>query len=161
MKQEIEVASEWWSASLHYWLGKHELRQFKDLMKQGLEEKFRNHWYCNEPLRGSGFRSLLVDEVQTDGLIKNALLTVIGLCASEHVIANLPRNVLMTINPGRVTVKFLTNNSVLSLYSNDPERSASSPPAEESPDCSLYSKESLRLTKEKSRVLPNSGLIHV
>jgi protein Tob/BTG len=119
MKYEIEAASEWWKKQVEYLniLQPQQLELFKQLLASELLAKVKDHWYIDNPVRGSGYRSILVDDIQTDCLLRKTLAIVAGK-RWEDVVTKLPRNLVMFVNPGRVSVRLLTSNLVHNVYSS-------------------------------------------
>lgn len=109
MKSEIQAAAHWWGRQIEGKITQQQGQNFVELLERELELRMSGHWYEEEPSRGSGYRAVLVDEVQTDEL----LLRVAKTCGiSKTTFENaLPRPVVMFIDPSRVCVKKLDSRS--------------------------------------------------
>lgn len=103
--KEIEAASIWWTSQIERHIPKSKADKFKTLLQHHLLQKISGHWYEHDPLRGSGYRSILVDELQTD----RTLLRVALECGDDvyRVVKKIlpKRPVVMWINPGYVSVR--------------------------------------------------------
>lgn len=116
MKSEIEAACEWWTQQVQNHLSKQQKENFKQSLQEELCNKVKNHWYEQEPLRGSGYRSILVDDIQTDTVLTKACISALGQVKAKNLLLVLPRNVVMFVNPGRVSLKQCQTQVVHSVY---------------------------------------------
>jgi hypothetical protein len=109
MKNEILAAATWWGKQIVDKVSDQQLTNFVDLLGRELELRIAGHWYEDEPIRGSGYRALLVDDVQTDEI----LLRVAKTCGISKTLfeETLPRPVVMFIDPQRVCVKKLESRT--------------------------------------------------
>ncbi|KAL0490984.1 BTG family protein [Acrasis kona] len=101
MRNEIRAAAAWWGKQIEKKINS----EVQYSLENELEVKLLGHWYEDEPVRGSGYRAILVDELQTDDL----LLRVARTCniPKKDFEDAMPRPVVMFIDPSRVCVKKL------------------------------------------------------
>lgn len=125
-------------------------------MKELLYERYRGHWYTDDPSRGSGYRAIISDQIQYDTILHRAFEMCEdwirdhlpsrkeheadgratpprgGGALSPMFLRFLPRNVIMFCNPMRVCVRQLGGARyyhVLNVYlkrSQSPAASGSS-----------------------------------
>ena len=94
---------------------------FAEELEQGLKRKFDGHWYPDKPFRGSGFRCLRVSGEKMDPVVA-AAVQMSGLDMSE-VVAILPADLTLWIDPGEVSYRIGERGYVKVLYSyrRDPD----------------------------------------
>ena len=98
--EEIHVAAQWWSSKLtQHDLANSEVQAFENAVRTGLQSKCNGHWYPNDPLRGSGHRSL-VNDISTDPIFLAAAAEV----RIRDIGTRLPKAV-MWVNPSCVKVQ--------------------------------------------------------
>lgn len=117
---ELTIAAAWW-ASRTGDLSPEQASLFKDNLSNKLHEKYRGHWCIENPLRGNAFRAILFDETTCDRVLSNA--------AQSSFISQFERRlpaeaVVMWVDPGSVSIKYLSSQKVKILYdSTDPSYS--------------------------------------
>lgn len=95
------------SSHLHDFVQVQQVQTFKALLEKELIERYTSHWYESDPIRGSAYRAIIADYVQTDPLLLK--------CARESGIdlsvfnALLPREVVCWVNPGIVMIRKMVN----------------------------------------------------
>mmetsp|Transcript_7786 Transcript_7786/g.15446 ORF Transcript_7786/g.15446 Transcript_7786/m.15446 type:complete len:163 (-) Transcript_7786:153-641(-) len=118
---EIAVAANWWSRNMRQQgLSQIEVAAFEHALKYGLVNRCSGHWYVNEPMRGSGHRSV-INDWSTDPVILEAAAAV----RIRDITSRLPRAV-MWLNPDSVKVKLEGRPWADSLYRNSATSSGSS-----------------------------------
>jgi len=84
-----------------------------------LANKFANHWYEENPIKGQAFRSIIVD--CENGFIDNILLHCAKLSKMHNIAKRLevafPAGFRMWIDPGEVEIEYLCNNGNDIIYS--------------------------------------------
>ncbi len=131
MKIEIQHAVDWWTSQLRSNMPKSDttdqfLEGFQQKLSEILYKKFENHWYETEPMRGSGYRSVLSDSVQKDSILLKAFKETQHLYKEDASFESLlPNDCVMFINPDRVVVKHLhqTYFSILPVYIKQQQQS--------------------------------------
>ena len=99
--EEIHIAAQWWSSKLKkpHGLADSEVQAFEHAVHTGLQSKCNGHWYPNDPLRGSGHRSL-VNDISTDPIF----LAAAAEARIRSIGTRLPKAV-MWVNPSCVKVQ--------------------------------------------------------
>lgn len=99
MKQELFVASEWWAKQLVEQVGEKASSQLKQELYNELFQRVKNHWYIEDPERGSGYRAIIVDEHQQD--------LVLVKCANRIGVGSKVKfpEAIMFLNPGEVKIR--------------------------------------------------------
>ena len=98
--EEIHIAAQWWSSKLaKHGFANSEVQAFEHAVRTGLQSKCNGHWYPNDPLRGSGHRSL-VNDISTDPIFLAAAAEV----RIRDIGTRLPKAV-MWVNPSCVKVQ--------------------------------------------------------
>ena len=111
--EEVNQAAHWWSSKMRqHDLAFSEVSAFEAAVRNGLMSKCSGHWYPNDPLRGSGHRSL-VNDISTDPVFLAAAAEV----RIRDVGGRLPRGV-MWVNPGSVKVQLEMGRYPETIYSN-------------------------------------------
>lgn len=127
--EEIAVAARYWARSMRqHDLAGCEVAAFENALKQGMLKRCTGHWYPNEPMRGSGHRSV-INDFSTDPVILEAADSV----RITDIGSRLPRAV-MWMNPGSVKIKLEGRPWAESLYSSNASSSGSSGSEEEDND---------------------------
>ena len=108
MINEIKSAATWWASHLTEFVPQHQITEFKRNLEIELKERYQGHWYESDALRGSAYRAIICDYVQTDPL----LIKVAEECGIDMVCFNvsLPREVVCWINPGVVMIRKSVTN---------------------------------------------------
>ncbi|XP_070496933.1 protein BTG2-like [Chironomus tepperi] len=91
-----------------------QLHSFRGSLITILHEKFRNHWYIENPRKGSGFRCIRVNTEISDPCIAKAAN---NCCISTRVIRDLlPQEITLWIDPTTVSYRIGENGSISVLY---------------------------------------------
>lgn len=113
MKKEIEVASWWWTTQLRLNdLSQEQVLLFQNCLTDLLLQKYQNHWYEDNPLRGHAYRSILYEGNKLDSVLLQA--------AEKAAIKNLNDRLqatpmIMWIDPGEIEVKYFITNARYAL----------------------------------------------
>jgi hypothetical protein len=98
--EEVHHAAHWWSLKMaQHDLANSEVQAFENAVRTALLSKCNGHWYPNDPLRGSGYRSL-VNDLSTDPIFLAAAAEV----RIQNIGTRLPKGV-MWVNPSSVKVQ--------------------------------------------------------
>lgn len=99
-----------------------QLHSFRGSLITILHEKFRDHWYIENPRKGSGFRCIRVNAEIADPCISKA---AVNCCIKTGVIRDLlPQEITLWIDPTTVCYRIGENGSISCLY--DANRSSPS-----------------------------------
>jgi len=110
--EEACQASQWWSSKMRqHDLAASEVQAFETAVRNALMSKCHGHWYPSDPLRGSGYRSL-VNDISTDPIFLAAAAEV----RIRDIGSRLPRAV-MWVNPLSVKVQLENGRYPETLYS--------------------------------------------
>ena len=112
MKNEVQIASQWWASQQENILGVEQTQQLQQELEKALFQKLQNHWYENEKYRGSGYRAVSCDEYRTDEVLKSCSRSL-GIDKNVKF-----KQATMFINPGEVIVK-IGNYERIELYRNE------------------------------------------
>mmetsp|Transcript_42928 Transcript_42928/g.86118 ORF Transcript_42928/g.86118 Transcript_42928/m.86118 type:complete len:163 (-) Transcript_42928:110-598(-) len=119
--EECSIAARYWARSMRQNdLAGCEVAAFENALRQGLLQRCCGHWYPNEPVRGSGHRSIINDFTTDPVLVAAAEAVRIGGIGSR-----LPRAV-MWLNPASVKVKLEGHPYADNVYSGEASSSSSS-----------------------------------
>ena len=121
MHVEVSVALNFIVSYLYNKLPRRRVDMFAEELEQGLKRKFDGHWYPDKPFRGSGFRCLRVSGEKMDPTVA-AAVQMSGLDMTE-VVAILPADLTLWIDPGEVSYRIGERGYVKVLYSyrRDPD----------------------------------------
>ncbi|XP_049847935.1 protein BTG2-like [Schistocerca gregaria] len=109
---EILAAAAWWANRIEG-LSNEQMELFRQNLASALVEKYRGHWDASEPTKGSAYRSILFDEFNCDRVLQ----AVARNTFISQFECRLPAEaVVMWVDPGAVTVKYLTSNKVKVVY---------------------------------------------
>ena len=98
--EEVHHAAHWWSLKMvQHDLANSEVQAFEHAVRSALRSKCNGHWYPNDPMRGSGYRSL-VNDLSTDPIFLAAAAEV----RIQNIGNRLPKGV-MWVNPCSVKVQ--------------------------------------------------------
>jgi len=106
MQKECEVAAWWWTSQLNSNIAppltKEQLMSFQKSLTEILEDKYLNHWYLDEPERGSAFRSIIFDNRTVD----HVLLESASRASIPNVKSRLSAEVIMWVDPQQIQIQF-------------------------------------------------------
>mmetsp|Transcript_5865 Transcript_5865/g.6377 ORF Transcript_5865/g.6377 Transcript_5865/m.6377 type:complete len:226 (+) Transcript_5865:142-819(+) len=106
MKQELEAAVCYLSKRLSYAnVPEEQLKLFRSVLLDTLKARFSNHWYKNKPTKGNGYRSMMYVGCNVDPVLR--------IAAQKSFISGIKNklgkdNFILWIDPGSVTVKYLS-----------------------------------------------------
>ena len=110
--EEVAAASRWWSSKMRQQdLATYEVESFETCVRNQLTKHYTGHWYPSDPLRGSGYRSL-VNDISIDPIFVQAAADV----RIRDIASRLPRGV-MWCNPGSVKVQLENSRYPETIYS--------------------------------------------
>ena len=105
------MAARWWASHMRAQdLSQTEVAAFERAVKAGILARCEGHWYPSEPLRGSGFRSILND-MTTDSILIEAAHAV----RIRDIRMRLPQAVVW-VNPGSVRAKIEDERTTEDVY---------------------------------------------
>lgn len=107
---EVKTAVNWWAKTLDDLPDK--IEYFKDVLENIIYAKIYNHWYPNEPSKGSAYRSIL-----NDNKIDNILMMACKYTGINP--SKLAGRVVLIISPGIVRVRSLMYEKEEIIYSGD------------------------------------------
>jgi len=118
MKKECDSAAFWWANQLNTsaapLLSQEQISSFQRVLAEILESKYLNHWYPDEPERGSAFRSIINDNRTVDQVLLEA--------ASKAKISNLKSRLnaeaIMWVDPHQIQVQFSHSPRRHLIYGN-------------------------------------------
>jgi len=118
MKKECEAAALWWATQLNTTMApllqQEQILSFQKALAEILEQKYHNHWYPEEPERGSAFRSIINDNRTVDHVLMEA--------ASKAKIPNLKSRLnadaIMWVDPNQIQVQFSHSPRRHHIYGN-------------------------------------------
>ena len=98
--EEAAVASKWWASRMRqHDLSVTEVNSFEQALRRGIIGRCEGRWYPNEPLRGSGLRSI-INDLTVDPLLVEAA----AAARIRDIRVRLPQAVVW-VNPSSVKVK--------------------------------------------------------
>lgn len=116
--EEVKQAARWWSSKMRqHDLAAAEVRAFEVAVHNGLLSKCHGHWYPADPMRGSGYRSL-VNDLSTDPIF----LAAAAEACIRDIDSRLPK-AIMWINPCSVKVQLESSYLAEIIYSERAPRS--------------------------------------
>lgn len=120
MLEEIEATAEWWANQIRRSMLNNSSRlddkqlelinNFKVALKNVLTSKYEKHWYVEEPIRGSAYRSLAFDHCMDPSLLKAAEMCGMQLRRIESFLSH-TRTVIIFVNPGEVKLMNIIGGS--------------------------------------------------
>ncbi|XP_077985809.1 maternal B9.10 protein-like [Glandiceps talaboti] len=105
MKDEIAAAVVFLTRMVKngHQLNKEQIDEFSDKLTTALVEKFKNHWYTDNPIKGQGYRCIrLNDNVRMEPLLGK----VAKECSLNYSDLNLPAEMTLWVDPEEVTCRF-------------------------------------------------------
>jgi len=84
-------------------LNKEQIDEFSDKLTTALVEKFKNHWYTDNPIKGQGYRCIRLN----DNMRREPLLGKVAReCSIDYSDLNLPAEMTLWVDPEEVTCRF-------------------------------------------------------
>ena len=103
--REVNAAVKWWTSNFKEVVPHPKVEKFQLFLSSMLYMKLRNHWYPDEPSKGSGFRAI-VHDVHIDPLLMKA-------CELSNIEPSLlPGRCVQLISPGIVRIKSFSNENM-------------------------------------------------
>ena len=112
-KKEIDALVEW---IVNYFFNKDTfipsqfIFDFKFVIKELIIQRIENHWYPDEPARGSGYRSIIIGRHIDPIILRACQLSKIN-------VGKMPGECVFMINPGLVKIRSLLNEKEEVIYS--------------------------------------------
>ncbi|XP_060114354.1 protein BTG3-like [Heteronotia binoei] len=121
MKEEVETGVRFISrlVNRHDKLAKEQVRLFGESLVTVLCERFNQHWYPENPLKGQAYRCIRINRWQK---VDDTLLKACTDCGLDYSELALPREVSIWIDPGEVCCRLGENNQYFKV--KDEERSS-------------------------------------
>ena len=103
--EEFIYATEWWCSQINNNYSLENKLNFKLSLIESIYNKCKDHWYPDNSIWGSGYRSI-INDVHTDPLLLKA-------CADANINSScLPTDCVQIINPGNVYVRCMSNDYI-------------------------------------------------
>ncbi|XP_054855961.1 LOW QUALITY PROTEIN: protein BTG3-like [Eublepharis macularius] len=122
MKEEVETGVRFLSrlVNRHNKLAKGQVKRFGESLVTVLCERFNEHWYPENPLKGQAYRCIRINRWQK---VDDSLLRACKDCGLDYSDLALPREVSIWIDPGEVCCRLGENNHYFKV--NEEKRSSS------------------------------------
>jgi len=118
MKKECESAALWWANQLNTSIAplvsQDQIATFQRALAEVLEGKYLNHWYPEEPERGSAFRSIINDNRTVD----HVLLEAASISKIPNLKSRLNADAIMWVDPHQIQVQFSHSPRRHLIYGN-------------------------------------------
>ncbi|XP_045207406.1 maternal B9.15 protein-like [Mercenaria mercenaria] len=82
---------------------KEKVEEFSSQLSATLIDKFKNHWYADEPTKGQGYRCIRINPSEP---IDPVLDKVAGICGLQYNDLNLPQELTLWVDPKEVCCRF-------------------------------------------------------
>nr|XP_056703447.1 protein BTG3-like [Euleptes europaea] len=121
MKEEVETGVRFIArlVNRHDKFAKGQVKRFGESLVTVLCERFSEHWYPENPLKGQAYRCIRINTWQK---VDDSLLKACTDCGLEYSELALPREVSIWIDPGEVCCRLGENNHYFKV--NDEEKSS-------------------------------------
>ncbi|XP_070699832.1 protein BTG3 [Pempheris klunzingeri] len=98
----------------------HKIEQFVERLAVALQEKFKGHWYPENPSKGQAYRCIRVNQFHRQD---PELLQACRKSGVQYSDLGLPRELTLWVDPGEVCCRYGENNPCFSVasFSNDEE----------------------------------------
>jgi len=116
MHLEIQLALNYLLQNLYHKLPRRRVNLFGEELSSQLKQKYANHWYVGNPVKGSAFRCL---KTPTDPLISSAAAAVNVPLAD--IVEHLPPDLWIWIDPGEVSYRVGGGGTVRVLWKGNRE----------------------------------------
>jgi len=118
MKKECEAAALWWTnqinTSMAPLISQEQISTFRSSLADILEQKYLNHWYPEEPERGSAFRSIINDNRTLD----HVLLEAASTAKIPNLKSRINADAIMWVDPNQIQVQFSHSPRRHLIYGN-------------------------------------------
>ena len=113
-QKEVEHTTKWWITNMKNTNSHDAIYSFARALIVLLYERIYEHWYPEDPSKGSGYRAI-INDFHVDPILIRA-------CKIANVDPNcLPGQVVQIVSPGMVRVRSLANESMEQIiYSEKP-----------------------------------------
>jgi len=102
MHLEIQVALNFVISHLYNKLPRRRVNIFGEELEKALKQKFQNHWYPEQPMKGSAYRCLKTGQPLDAVLERAARESNINI---QDILENLPVDMAVWIDPGEVRTR--------------------------------------------------------
>lgn len=93
---------------------KEKVEEFSTELSSALVEKFKNHWYTDEPSKGQGYRCIRINHAEpTDP----AILKAANRCGLQYTDLNLPQELTLWVDPNEVCCRYSSASFTLDVFS--------------------------------------------
>ncbi|XP_033108084.1 protein Tob2-like [Anneissia japonica] len=116
MNSELQVAVQFVCSYLYNKLPRRRIDGFGFELEKALDQKFQGHWYPSRPTKGSAYRCLKFQSSRLDPAVDIASRKS-GLKV-EEILANLPNDLMVWIDPREVSYRIGEKGSTQILYSD-------------------------------------------
>ncbi|XP_071964125.1 protein Tob1-like [Antedon mediterranea] len=116
MNSELQVAVQFVCSYLYNKLPRRRIDGFGYELEKALDHKFQGHWYPERPTKGSAYRCLKFQSSRLDPAVDIASKKS-GLKV-EEILANLPHDLMVWIDPREVSYRIGEKGSTKILYSD-------------------------------------------
>ncbi|KAM3830170.1 protein BTG3-like [Vipera latastei] len=137
MKEEVEIGTRFISrlVNRHEKLEKDRVERFGECLAKILCERFNEHWYPDNPLKGQAYRCIRINRKHH---IDDSLLKACTACGLDYSELALPREISIWIDPGEVCCRLGENNQYFTVKEEENTSGKSTP----EPETSDYHSES-------------------
>ncbi|XP_048356827.1 protein BTG3-like [Sphaerodactylus townsendi] len=131
MKEEVETGVKFISrlVNRHEKLAKGQVKRFGESLVTVLCERFSEHWYPENPLKGQAYRCIRINKWHT---VDDSLLKACTECGLDYSELALPREVSIWIDPGEVCCRLGENNPHFKVNNEEESSGKASPELETS-----------------------------
>lgn len=84
-------------------ISKEKLDEFSNHLSATLIDKFKNHWYADEPTKGQGYRCIRINPSEPIDPVLDKVATQCGL---QYTDLNLPKELTLWVDPKEVCCRF-------------------------------------------------------
>lgn len=143
MKDEIDCACEFLCPNVRAASGtilsQEQLETFKTVFKKLVVDKYTNHWYPHKPMKGNGFRCIIIDKDTkvVDPIIMNA--AEVSDISKDVFLSAFSYGLALWIDPGDVSYRTGHSSNVVSLYKSSTDSNCTSLPVRYQPPVSSNS----------------------
>ncbi|XP_058051598.1 protein BTG3-like [Ahaetulla prasina] len=143
MKDEVEIGTRFISrlVNRHEKLEKNQVERFGENLTKILCERFNEHWYPDNPVKGQAYRCIRINRKQQ---VDDSLLKACTACGLDYSELALPREISIWIDPGEVCCRLGENNQYFTVKDEENKSGKSTP----EPVTSDYHSESPSETSE-------------
>lgn len=82
---------------------KEKIEEFSNHLSATLIDKFKNHWYADEPTKGQGYRCIRINPAEP---IDPVLDKVASHCGLQYTDLNLPQELTLWVDPNEVCCRY-------------------------------------------------------